>query len=493
MSIPVNADVEPLLKADAMSPSSEWRLLRRAFAPLFVAGLLLLLIRMAAPSLTMIDGPILLGLVVIPTAVVGVLAGAIWFGRQSQRAFLWLALCCLCISLYSLPRVVPLPVAETWVIAASLIMLSTYISASAMLGLDLFDHAVPGLHGVLCVSTALVTVSTVVMAFGWPEMMLRASAIIYAGLMIYGFTVGVVVYIVEHLRRPTTLSFVMQICAHCMGAAILWESSMLAGGTIWTTPSWFLLMAPLTAAVVTFWLLQRFGQALGDAQRWTETLELQVAERELEIAESYERLRRAEHESAIAQERERLFRDMHDGLGGTLVLTLSRLLNAGAENTPVARALQSALNDLRLILSSLTPGRILLRGALADLHARLVGLAEDEDVQLHLHIDSCVDVLEFPPSVTLQVLRIVQEACINSLRHANARQIQVAVTMTEENPDQLIIHVDDDGCGFEPAGVMKPGHVGLINQLQRAQQIGARLGFEKRESGMRMTLLLPLH
>ena len=83
---------------------------------------------------------------------------------------------------------------------------------------------------------------------------------------------------------------------------------------------------------------------------------------------------------------------------------------------------------------------------------------------------------------------------VNSLRNANARKLRIQATVLKDvaMPDRLQIQVEDDGCGFDPSRPAVSGHYGLINQRQRALQIGAQLGFERLAPGMRMTLLLPV-
>lgn len=462
--------------------------------PLAGAGLLLLGLRLVAPTLPLDRTALLLGLVV-PTSVIGLVAAGIWWGRRSEGAFFWLAMSCFWGCLYSLPRVIdPGHLSETWVPVWSLGALGAYIASSVILGKHLFARDWPGFETALFLFVVVLTLVAATTAGLWPQALPVVAVWLYGLLVAYGFTLNLLIYVVEHLQRPTALSFVMQLTAHSMGATVLWEFAQVPDGSLWFTPSWFLLMAPLAVVVVTAWLLQRFGQALGEAERWADTLELRVAEREAEIAASYTRLREAEQASAIASERERLFRDMHDGLGGTLVLTLSRLINEGAADTPVARALQSALDDLRLILSSLTPGGASLRSGLGDLRGRLQDTAEDRGVQLEVDLSGVPDSFALGPSLLLQTLRILQEACVNSLRHADARclRIRAAVLGDGMRSGRLQIQVEDDGCGFDPARPAGAGHYGLINQRQRALQIGAQLGFERLSPGMRMTLLLPV-
>lgn len=461
----------------------------RCLGPLLVAGLMLLGLRQLGPE-SLLDRPLLLLGLIVPTTVIGMMAAAIWWGRRQERSFLWLAVASVSGCLYCLPRLIdhtqlPVPAA-----ALSVVALAGYISASEMLGLHLFARDMPRLQRLMAAVVTLLTLFMVTASLVTPAWLPQAATVAYGLLVVYGFTLNLVVYVWEHLRRPTPLSFVMQVAAHCMGASILWEAALLPGGSLWQTPAWFLLMAPIAVVVSISWLLQRFGQALGESERWAATLESRVAAREAEIADSYEQLKAAEKARTVASERERLFRDMHDGMGGTLVLALSRLLNEGAGQTPVARALQSALDDLRLILSSLSPEGANLRSGLADLHARLVDLGEDQGVRLRLDLSGMAAAPTLKPGQLLQLMRVVQEAVVNALRHGQPSQIVVRAVQADQAAP-LLLQVDDDGAGFDPEQPVPEGHYGLANQRQRAREIGATLQFLPLRPGTRVELMLP--
>jgi signal transduction histidine kinase len=71
------------------------------------------------------------------------------------------------------------------------------------------------------------------------------------------------------------------------------------------------------------------------------------------------------------------------------------------------------------------------------------------------------------------VLRIAQEALQNALRHADARRVSVRL---ESNAHGLVLEVDDDGIGFEPAApALRARRLGLTSMEERAARIGGRL------------------
>jgi signal transduction histidine kinase len=72
------------------------------------------------------------------------------------------------------------------------------------------------------------------------------------------------------------------------------------------------------------------------------------------------------------------------------------------------------------------------------------------------------------------LLKIVEEAIRNAVRHASATEIVVDTSIEPNN--RLHIHIRDNGIGFEVNSESgKPGHWGLTSMRERAQAIGGTL------------------
>jgi signal transduction histidine kinase len=71
------------------------------------------------------------------------------------------------------------------------------------------------------------------------------------------------------------------------------------------------------------------------------------------------------------------------------------------------------------------------------------------------------------------LLCIAQEAITNSIKHADARMIEVALTCSAND---LRLSVRDDGQGMSRGDDNgRAGHYGIIGMKERASQIGAEL------------------
>ncbi len=85
-------------------------------------------------------------------------------------------------------------------------------------------------------------------------------------------------------------------------------------------------------------------------------------------------------------------------------------------------------------------------------------------------------------TIQTEVVRIAQEAVINAVRHARAKQVRLDVGFTERT---LRLCVSADGQGFDPAAAASGGgrHYGLIGMQERAAEIGGRCTIESTPGG----------
>jgi signal transduction histidine kinase len=77
------------------------------------------------------------------------------------------------------------------------------------------------------------------------------------------------------------------------------------------------------------------------------------------------------------------------------------------------------------------------------------------------------------PQVQQDLLRIGQEAISNALRHAQATEIRVCLSV---NPQNLALKVTDNGSGLTKTRLMSEGQgFGFTNMRARAKNLGATL------------------
>lgn len=197
----------------------------------------------------------------------------------------------------------------------------------------------------------------------------------------------------------------------------------------------------------------------------------------------------AQHQQSVLLERQRMMQDMHDGLGSALSSSLV-LLERGEMTVPQAAVvMRECIDDLRLVVDSLEPTSQDISTLLGMLRYRLQHRLDAAGVNLHwLMADLPVlDWLE--PSLALDLLRLTQEAIVNSLKHSAATELTLSAQCSN-NSIKLI--VSDNGCGFDFSTV-RLGR-GLRSQAQRAERLGGTLKvYSTLGCGTFLTLLLPVN
>jgi signal transduction histidine kinase len=193
---------------------------------------------------------------------------------------------------------------------------------------------------------------------------------------------------------------------------------------------------------------ERALRALQRAEGLNAELAQRVAEKNNELAQFYAQQRdaelQAEREGARQHERERLTREMHDGIGAQLMTALRGVERGAYGTAQVAQSLQDGLDELRLLMDSADVGRS-LQGALATWRNRWDARLAAVGLGLVWEIDGAIEGVVLPEDTVLQLMRIVQEAVTNAVKHANASHITVNAGLLGS-----ILHLEvcDNGAGL---------------------------------------------
>jgi signal transduction histidine kinase len=181
--------------------------------------------------------------------------------------------------------------------------------------------------------------------------------------------------------------------------------------------------------------------------------------------------------------------DMHDGLGSQLLTSLAAVERGALDPKGMAQVLREAVDDMRLAIDTLSPGREGLLEALGNLRYRLEPRFRAAGIELKFARRHLPDRLEVAAEHALQILRVLQESLTNVLKHAHARAVEVTLSL-EPDPPRFVLAVADDGGGFDP-GVPAAGR-GLSGMRRRAERIGAALELVSDARGTRVVLSYPL-
>jgi len=199
------------------------------------------------------------------------------------------------------------------------------------------------------------------------------------------------------------------------------------------------------------------------------------------------------------EERRHLSRELHDEFG-QLLSAISLHLQV-AKGTAGATAQPSLAECIALVERAGERVRRLaleLRPAMLETAAGLDGtlrwLAEQHNRQGKVTVTISGHATPVTGDVSITCFRVVQEALTNVLRHANARQVRIAL---EQHDHQLRITVEDDGVGFDVHAVRAQaaarGHLGLIGMRERVEILGGQLDVDSgSRSGTRISVSVPL-
>ncbi len=227
-------------------------------------------------------------------------------------------------------------------------------------------------------------------------------------------------------------------------------------------------------------------------------LQRELEQRNSELAESMQALKdkhaeilQLQRREVLAGERERIMRDMHDGIGGQLISTLALLDVENPDIIEISEALKTALDDLRLMIDSLDP----LEGddlamLLGMYRARILPRLQAAGLEVAWQLSDIPHITGLGPHKVLQLLRILQEAVTNVLKHSQATKLAMLTGELESNGSgrKLYIDIEDNGKGL-PAPI--PEGRGLKNMKKRADSIGAKLMLGLIKEGTRVRIILP--
>jgi len=186
-------------------------------------------------------------------------------------------------------------------------------------------------------------------------------------------------------------------------------------------------------------------------------------------------------ELAVLEERNRLSRELHDSVIQSLY---SLNLLAGGwqrlvdndQHLEIFQYLQKvrqisdqALREMRLLVHQLRPPVLEEVGLLDALHQRLDAVEKRAGIETRLVVDGD---LELPYALEEPFYWIAQEALNNAVKHGGPAAISIWLSFEEA---EIVLEVQDDGCGFDLSKTQSGGGIGLRTMQERASAIQASL------------------
>jgi signal transduction histidine kinase/ligand-binding sensor domain-containing protein len=189
------------------------------------------------------------------------------------------------------------------------------------------------------------------------------------------------------------------------------------------------------------------------------------------------------HYGLVLAERARVGREIHDTLLQSLVGMGLQLENLTSELHKPAEHLAGEIDRMRRqvqeyieeaqqsIWELRSPGvkRRELGDTLCNLGQRIV---HGTGIAFSSHVSGTFPTL--PEDMERELVRIVHEALVNAVRHADATEVCLEIAYAG---NALHVQVTDNGRGFNPSATQRQGesHWGMSIMRERAEQIGANL------------------
>ena len=194
------------------------------------------------------------------------------------------------------------------------------------------------------------------------------------------------------------------------------------------------------------------------------------------------RLHENTHRLAVLEERERIGMDLHDGIIQSIYgvgLSLEGALHSIDEDSDDAKkriqrsieALNQAIRDLRAYILDLRPRQMGNDGLMSGLKRLATEFRVNSLTEVALTGPED-DLIDLPPSQSLALFHICQEALGNAAKHAKAKKVEISLWYTD---DRALMEIHDDGKGFDmEKQTLSIGH-GLANMQTRAEFAGGDL------------------
>ena len=209
-------------------------------------------------------------------------------------------------------------------------------------------------------------------------------------------------------------------------------------------------------------------------------------------------------QSLREEERTRIAREIHDHLGQLLTalkLDLHALKRkvSGMSAPDLQAALTGKLKSARdltdevvvsvqKIALELRPGSLDRLGLTAAVEAETQAFQERTGIRCTGFLPK--ELLPLSQDEATSVFRVFQEILTNIARHAHATEVTIRL---EQQPDKLLLEVDDNGIGLRPGDIESPKSLGLLGMHERAAILCGGISFRPAPGrGTRVTLQIPL-
>lgn len=210
------------------------------------------------------------------------------------------------------------------------------------------------------------------------------------------------------------------------------------------------------------------------------------------------------------QERLKLARDLHDELAqnlsamGAVAASIKETARSACpELVPEADRISGIssgiVRSLQKTLHALRPPEIDELGLADSLLMLAVDQEGSSEGRLRIKLSIKGEVSRLSPTTACHVYRIIQEGLTNVVKHSDAREAKVALTLasrtTQKGPlddRRLTLSIEDDGTAASAAIPSGGGGLGLIGMRERIAALGGELSVERKPCGFVLHASIPI-
>lgn len=193
-------------------------------------------------------------------------------------------------------------------------------------------------------------------------------------------------------------------------------------------------------------------------------------------------------------ERNRIIREIHDSIGYTLttiIMQSTSVLESG--NSRLDKSIveifsninsyaREGLKDMRIVLRLLKDKKERKLSDIEEIRKMINAFEKATNISVRLELGNIP--MNFDPSVSHVIFRLIQEGMINALRHGMASIIEIAFFKGENS---IVITITDNGKGFRS---ISPG-IGLKGIHERLEKVNGRYSISSSTRGTTLRITIP--
>ncbi len=147
-----------------------------------------------------------------------------------------------------------------------------------------------------------------------------------------------------------------------------------------------------------------------------------------------------------------------------------------SEINSLSSLISNELSNIHDICFNLRPIVLDTLGLTSALKNFVFNLQKNTNISIHLDAVD-LNTKEIDIEISICIFRVIQEAVMNSIKHAKPKNIYIHLTT---NNNQANGYIKDDGIGFEINQIQKDQHFGIVMMRERCSILNGKFNITSR-------------